>query len=59
MRVKGDAAARVEKAAAEGIIAGLPVSRLDPSAPGDLIVVAATELTTDDDIAALAGALEG
>ncbi|ORE95332.1 glycine dehydrogenase subunit 1 [Stappia sp. 22II-S9-Z10] len=59
VRVKGDAAARVEKAAAEGIIAGLPVSRLDPSAPGDLIVVAATELTTDDDIAALVGALEG
>ncbi|WP_075220087.1 aminomethyl-transferring glycine dehydrogenase subunit GcvPA [Acuticoccus yangtzensis] len=59
VRVKGDAAARVEKAASEGIIAGLPVSRLDPSAPGDLIVVAATELTTDDDIAALVGALEG
>ncbi|UOM34772.1 aminomethyl-transferring glycine dehydrogenase subunit GcvPA [Acuticoccus sp. I52.16.1] len=57
VRVPGDAAAVVERAAGEGIIAGLPVSRLDAAAPGDLIVVAATELTTDEDIAALAGAL--
>ncbi len=59
VRVPGDAAGVVEKAAGQGIIAGLPVARLDSKAPADLIVVAATELTTDEDIAALAGALAG
>ncbi|RAH99774.1 aminomethyl-transferring glycine dehydrogenase subunit GcvPA [Acuticoccus sediminis] len=59
IRVPGDAAAVVETLAGEGIIAGLPVSRLDAAAPGDLIVVAATELSTDEDIAALAKGLEG
>ncbi len=38
----------------------MPVSRLDPGHPDvdNLLVVAATELTTDADIAALAAALE-
>ena len=53
----GDAADAVERAAAAGVIAGLPASRLDPAAPGELLIVAATELTTDEDIAALAKVL--
>jgi glycine dehydrogenase subunit 1 len=57
VRLPGDAAEAVERAAAAGVIAGLPASRLDPAAPGDLLIVAATELTTDDDIAALARVL--
>jgi glycine dehydrogenase subunit 1 len=50
----------VETLAARGILAGVPFARLDPSAGlDDLLLAAATELTTDDDIAALAGALAG
>ncbi|MEM9222348.1 MAG: aminomethyl-transferring glycine dehydrogenase subunit GcvPA [Pseudomonadota bacterium] len=55
--VPGDAADVVEKLAAEGVLAGVPVSRLDANAPENLIVVAATELTTEADIAAYADAL--
>ena len=48
----------VEDLAAEGVIAGVPVSRLDPEAGmDDVLLLAATELTTDQDIQALAGAL--
>jgi glycine dehydrogenase subunit 1 len=49
----------VEALAGQGILAGVPVSRLDPDQPdvADLLVLAATELTTDGDIAALAHAL--
>jgi glycine dehydrogenase subunit 1 len=49
----------VERLAARGILAGVPVSRLIPDDPAveNLIVLAATELTTDADIAALIGAL--
>jgi glycine dehydrogenase subunit 1 len=57
VRLPGDAAEAVERAAARGVLAGLPASRLEPAAPGDLLIVAATELTTDDDIAALCKAL--
>ena len=57
VRLPGDAAAAVERAAAEGILAGVPATRLDANAPEDLLIVAATELTTDDDIAALAAVL--
>lgn len=46
-----DAAKIVQKLADQGIIAGHPA--------GDKLIVAATELTTDDDIAALAAALKG
>lgn len=52
-----DAERVVEDLSGEGILAGLPVARLDSSAPGDLLIVAATELTTDEDIASLAKAL--
>jgi len=49
----------VEALARRGILAGVPVSRLVPDDPrvANLIVLAATELTTDADIAALAAAL--
>lgn len=59
IRVSQPAAALVERLAARGILAGVPVSRLLPDEPGvaDLIVMAATELTTQADIAALCAAL--
>ncbi|WP_108663349.1 aminomethyl-transferring glycine dehydrogenase subunit GcvPA [Acuticoccus kandeliae] len=57
IKVKGDAHTVIEKLAARDVLGGVPVSRLDPKAPGDLIVVAATELTTDDDIGAYAATL--
>ena len=50
--------ALVEALARRGIIGGLPVSRLLPGAGlDDLIVVASTEVNTDDDRAAYADAL--
>ncbi len=60
VRLPGDAAVVVDDLAARGILAGVPVSRLWPGEPelGDLALVAATELTSDADIAALVGGLE-
>lgn len=58
--VKRDAAQVVEAMAAQHkILAGVPVSRLLPDEPqlGSLLLLAATELTTDDDIAQLVTAL--
>ncbi|MBK8085856.1 MAG: aminomethyl-transferring glycine dehydrogenase subunit GcvPA [Devosia sp.] len=54
------AAPVIERLAARGILAGVPVSRLEPGDGhvGSLIVLAATELTTKADIAALTEALE-
>ncbi|WP_337188280.1 aminomethyl-transferring glycine dehydrogenase subunit GcvPA [Phenylobacterium sp.] len=58
VRVKGSAAALVDALAADGILAGVPYSRLDPHAGlDDVLLLAATETTTSDDIAALAAAL--
>lgn len=59
IRVGQPAAPLVERLAKRGILAGVPVNRLIPEAPevADLIVLAATELTTDADIAALCAAL--
>jgi len=58
VRVPGDAAALVEACLADGVIAGVPVSRLDPHAGMDgVLLLAATETTTTEDIAALAAAL--
>jgi glycine dehydrogenase subunit 1 len=53
------AAPVIESLARKNILAGVPVSRLEPQRPelGNLIVLAATELTTDTDIAALVQAL--
>lgn len=49
----------VEKLAGKGILAGVPVSRLEPDTEelSDLIVLASTEINTPDDRAALAQAL--
>jgi len=59
VRLSKPAADLVEGLAVQGILAGVPVSRLDPDHAdvANLLVLAATELTTDDDIAALADAL--
>jgi glycine dehydrogenase subunit 1 len=59
IRVAVPAAPLVEALAARGILAGVPVSRLEPENPNvaNLLVLAATELTTDEDIAALVAAL--
>jgi glycine dehydrogenase subunit 1 len=60
IRVPGDAAELVEKLAARGVLGGVPVSRLEPQRPelADLIVVASTEVNTDEDRAAYAQALK-
>jgi glycine dehydrogenase subunit 1 len=57
--VPGDAATVIEKLAAKGILGGIPVSRLEPGNPdlANLIVVAATEINTEEDRAAYANAL--
>ncbi|HLK25730.1 MAG TPA: aminomethyl-transferring glycine dehydrogenase subunit GcvPA [Caulobacteraceae bacterium] len=58
VRLPQPAAAVVETLAAQDILAGVPFSRLDPAAGmDDVLLLAATELTTDEDIAALTGAL--
>ena len=58
VRLDGDAAEAVERLAGEGIIAGVPVSRLHPGAGlDDLLLVAVTETVSADDIEALAEAL--
>jgi glycine dehydrogenase subunit 1 len=60
IRVPGDAAEVVEALAARGVLGGVPVSRLEPARPElrDLVVVAATEVNTDEDRAAYVAALE-
>jgi glycine dehydrogenase subunit 1 len=60
IRVPGDAAEAIEALAKKGVLGGVPVSRLEPGRPdlADLIVVAATEVNTDDDRAAYARALQ-
>ena len=59
VRVPGNAAALVEKLAAKGILAGVPVARLEPDRPdlANLLLLASTECTTDADRAALVAAL--
>jgi len=53
-----DAAEVVERLAARGVLGGVPVSRLLPGAGlDDLLLVASTEVNTDEDRAALADAL--
>ena len=59
VRLPTPAAALVDTLATQGIIAGVPVSRLAPRAGmDDVLLLAATETTPDDDILALAGALK-
>ena len=60
IRVPGDAAQVIEQLAAKGVLGGVPASRLSPDNPDlrDLIIVASTEVNTDDDRAAYAQALQ-
>ena len=59
LKLPKPAAAVVDDLAEEGIIAGVPVSRLLPHDPAmrDLLIVAATETATDEDCDALAKGL--
>ena len=58
IRVPGNAAEVIEALAEKGVLGGVPAARLFPAAGhGDLIVVAATEINSDDDRAAYAAAL--
>ncbi len=58
LRLKRPAAPVVDALAARGVLAGVPASRLCPGSDfADLLLVAATELTTDDDMSALEAAL--
>ncbi len=58
VRLPVSAEAVVERLAARGILAGVPFSRLDASAGLDtMLLVCATEMTTPQDIAALAEGL--
>src|SRR5690606_2467748 len=58
VRTKGPAADLVERLLADGVVAGVPFSRLDPGAGlDDVLLLCATETTTSDDIAALKDAL--
>ncbi|HSV04438.1 MAG TPA: aminomethyl-transferring glycine dehydrogenase subunit GcvPA [Phenylobacterium sp.] len=58
IRTPVSAAALVEACLADGVIAGVPFARLDPHAGmDDVLLLAATETTTSDDIAALAASL--
>lgn len=58
VRLPGSAAGVVEQLAQSQVLAGVPYSRLVPEAGmDDVLLVAATETTTDDDIKALVSAL--
>lgn len=59
IRVPGKAADVVETLAAKGILAGVPFSRLAPKAGlDDLLIVANSEVNTDEDRAAFVAALK-
>ena len=60
IRVGGDAAQIVEALLADGVVAGVPFSRLNPDAGmDDVLLVNATETTTTDHIKTFASALAG
>jgi glycine dehydrogenase subunit 1 len=60
LRVRGDAARIIDRLADKGVLGGVPVSRLVPgkSQLSDLIIVASTEINTDEDRAKYAQALK-
>jgi glycine dehydrogenase subunit 1 len=60
IRVPGDGRAVIEKLAAKGVLGGVPCARLAPDNPDlrDLIIVASTEVNTDEDRAAYVAALK-
>ena len=58
LQVKGSAAQLVERMAARGVLAGVPVSRLLPKAGlDDLLLVASSEVNTNEDRATFVAAL--
>ncbi len=59
VRLPVPAAGVVEALAGRGILAGVPAARLHPHQPAlaDVLILAATETVSEDDIATLAGAL--
>ncbi len=58
VRLPGNAAEVVDALAERGVLAGVPYGRLNPGAGlDDVLLIAATETTTDADIAALADGL--
>ena len=59
LRLPKNAASVVETLAGKGVLAGVPASRLEPNRPelSNVLVVAATEVNTDEDRAAFASAL--
>ncbi len=60
MRVDGDAARVIDRMAESGVLGGVPFSRLLPGrGHDDLVLVANTEVNTDDDRAAFIEALRG
>jgi glycine dehydrogenase subunit 1 len=60
IKIAGDAAQAVERMAAMGVLGGVPVSRLLPGRGlDDLILAASSEINTEADRAAFAGALQG
>jgi glycine dehydrogenase subunit 1 len=60
IRVPVKAQALVDRLAMDGVIAGIAMSRLDPNAQmDDVLITCATEMNTDTDIAAYAKALAG
>ncbi|MBN8532922.1 MAG: aminomethyl-transferring glycine dehydrogenase subunit GcvPA [Rhizobiales bacterium] len=60
LKLPGNAAEIIEKMAKKGVLAGVPVSRLLPGAGlDDLLIVANTEINTDQDRAAFVAALKG
>jgi glycine dehydrogenase subunit 1 len=60
VRLPGDAAEIVERLAERGIVAGVPVSRLEPHHPdlADMLLIAVTETTTEDEMESLVSALQ-
>jgi glycine dehydrogenase subunit 1 len=60
IRVPGDAQQIIDALAKKGVMGGVPVSRLEPSRNDlrDLIIVASTEINTDEDRAAYVKALQ-
>jgi glycine dehydrogenase subunit 1 len=57
VRLPRPAAEVVDALAERGILGGVPYSRLEPGVMDDVLLVAATETTTDQDIEALASGL--
>ncbi|MBV1707708.1 MAG: aminomethyl-transferring glycine dehydrogenase subunit GcvPA [Hyphomicrobiales bacterium] len=60
VRVAGDARVLVERLATAGVLAGVPYARLAPQAGlDDILLIAVTETSSDDDADALVAALAG